>query len=414
MAISRPPRGRGSKVESFKVVLVGHGEDADLYLLTKTIAGELGVPLDEAKEIVEQAPSEIFASLPEEAAELFAEKISAVGGNVEVVALRLAPFSRAYPHKRARGKCKVTGDYICDQEIIAAGGRLLSAEGMRIRRRRIVVRTVVVAVLLVGAFVGWAAVRPTVMRLYHRQVMDRGVSVLAFCVANRPDMDRIHLVNDIGDLGGDYEGHTLWDATAVFNREFSAYTNRGGEFMTLKVVGLLETTKELPVPTETGLDFSNYFRLMDEKYELDMSDYTYVVAIDVVPRAELPFGDEIPQLSITSGSDAVVWFAADEPARREHYLTAFSHALGKLMGGTLKQSVTGNPLYPIGYPSSDLAEFQSSDEAELMAGYRPDQLRNRAEVDDVTRLRIGPTTAWEFGWITKDARDRAYAHPGMR
>ena len=391
------------EIRNSKVVLTGLADGADRYLLCKTLASELGIPFEEATRMVTSLPHEIFPAIPEEAAEIFAEKIREAGGTVEVLSLSdgLGPFCQRHPHRRARAKCKTCKCYICEDEILGSGRRLYCPDcfrGFKTRRR---LRVVAVAGVLVAAVALWFAVRPVVQRMIRFETHDRGKRVRIACVADRMDPQRIRLFNDLGERTTAYRGNRFETLAALLNREYRRYTGSDADFLTLEVTGVHETDPALPVPTETGFAFRDFFRKMEEKYTIEAGQYDAVLFVYLVRADELRDGQDIPALVAAGDGQGVAWFVVDQPDRRDHYLAATLVALGEALGASPKLDPQGRPKYPDGYPDPSLAQYTSSDQFEALAGRRPDAVAGGAPVQDVGQGRVGPRTAYELGWISR-------------
>jgi hypothetical protein len=396
-----------SDVRNAKVVLTGIAEGADRYRVCKTLAAELGVPFEEATGMVTRLPEEIFSAIPEEAADVFAEKLREAGGLVEVLSLAdgLGPFCGRHPHRRARAKCKGCAGYICEEEILGSGKRLYCPDCYATFKTRRRLRGFAALGALLVIVAGWMLVRPTIGRMVRYQTRDRDVRVRIACIADRMDPVRIRLFNEIGDQASKYAGDRFTTLADVLNREYRRYTGLDKDFLTLEVTGIHETDPETGVPTSAGLAVGGFCRAMDEKLAIGAGQYDFVLWVHLVASEDLPGGSDVPNVALVSGNCGVVWFAVDPPRLREHYLAATLAALGELLGGSLKLNSQGNPNYPDGFPLPTDEAYVATTSFEIMAGYLPDALAGRAWVQDVKKGVVGPRTAWEFGWIDAARRD---------
>jgi hypothetical protein len=259
---------------------------------------------------------------------------------------------------------------------------------------------------LVAIAVGWALVRPTAERMIRYQTRGRDVRVRIACIAERMDPARIRLFNEIGDPASKFKGDRFTTLADVLNREYRRYTGQDKDFLTLEVTGIHETDPETSVPRDAGFSLGGFCRRMDEKVAVGAANYDAVLWVHLVTAEDLPGGPDVPAVALASGKCGVVWFAVDQPRLREHYLAATLAALGELLGGSLKLNSQGHPAYPDGFPQATDEAYVASRSFEIMAGYRPDALAGRAEVDSVKDGIVGPRTAWEFGWIDAARRDR--------
>ena len=409
------PKNNRNSISYSKVVYTGRLEDTDKYLLTKTIASELGVTFDEAKQIIDNAPQEIFTNIPDEAAEIFAEKIREVGGLMDVLPMRMGPFCEFHPHKRARAKCKSCKIYICESEILDAGKKLYCPDCYDAYRakRRIKAFTVLGVLILLGFI--WTIIQPTVMRVYRGQTHQKGVNVLIVAIADRMDSSRINLFNDLGFIENVYQGSRFWDIPTIFNREYQSYTHLTQEFMKVSVVGVYETDPDFPVPTSAGgLGWTNFFRRMDSRYDMNLDAFYAVVFVYLVTSQEAPKGTLLPDLLMKSGNLGVYMFPADQIDLREHYLAGLMYSIGSLMGGTNKSDYLGVPIQPYGYPTADYRPDQPTGELEIMAGYGLSKVSKKEVATDMKKVRIGPKSAWEFGWISSRQMKEAYKAGGRQ
>ena len=393
-----PSRG---EIRNSKVVLTGLADGADRYLLCKTLASELGIPFEEATRMVTSLPNEIFPAIPEEAAEIFAEKIREAGGIIEVLSLAdgLGPFCERHPHRRARAKCKTCKCYICEDEILAAGKRLYCPDCFREYKARRRLRVLAVAGILVAAVTLWAVIEPVVQRMVRYQTHERAVRVRIACITDRMDPPRIRAFGELGERTSQYQGNRFDSLAEILNREYRRYTNLDKDFLTLEVIGIHETDPAAPVPTEPGLGFRQFFSTMEAKYGIQTAEYDAVLFVYLVHAGDLPGGQDVPALVAVSGSRGVVRFVVDQPDKRDYYLAATLFALGEILGGHPKLNALGNPAYPDGYPDPSAGQISTSRQFEILAGYHPDAVAGRGPVRDVRDGRVGPKTAWELGWI---------------
>ena len=119
----------GGKTEEFiakaKVVLVGFESEQERYEAIKKMAELLGMSFEEADEMGNMAPVDILVSIPEEAADNLAEKLSGAGAVVEVLPwTKSSRFCAFHPHRGARARCRSYGEYICDLCLIKSKGKL--------------------------------------------------------------------------------------------------------------------------------------------------------------------------------------------------------------------------------------------------------------------------------------------------
>ncbi len=174
-----------------RVVLVDIADEKSRYRVIKALTGELGVDFEEAERLIKTLPQVIMSSLPDEAAEVLADKIRDAGATVEVQ--EIVPMGGRYcewhPDRQIRAKCKHCEKYICDVCILDARKQFICPDCLfEIRRKRFYRRFVAVFTILFVGFV-WFNIREDVHRYLRYINKNKHVNVAVIGVALNPDQE---------------------------------------------------------------------------------------------------------------------------------------------------------------------------------------------------------------------------------
>ncbi len=108
-------------------------------------------------------------------------------------------------------------------------------------------------------------------------------------------------------------------------------------------------------------------------------------------------------LSYTSGKAGLSLFAVDDPEHRIRYVLALARTIAFLMGAKSHLDEKDVPVYPHGFINVARDSLAIQEYAELMGAYIPNTLGAPVEVTSLDQVRIGPATAYDLGWISRQA-----------
>jgi hypothetical protein len=419
------PKAPSTDTVKAKVVLVGVKDEKDRYEVVKALAQQLGVTFEEAGELMAQMPAELIPSIPLEAGEQFAAKLTEAGALVEVLPIGRAAgrFCSTHSHRRARAKCKDPGcdRYICEICVQAARGKLLCPDHYAAYRRRVLVLTLgsLVGVFLTGYL--WLAYGYSIQRRFKDLYVDTTRVAVLFTARsmNRVNAKYFLRMSETANPGAYQPGdeHTFADVDGWFQREYERVA--GGQINVAKIdiYGVYELTDEVPRPARLpGFSWEAYranrrfHRFIDELVaanNLDLAGYDHRLLVEMVAETGVP-SDYMEQLGVVHQRDAYVRIPVRGALSNDYYVMALAHYVGRLLGATPQLDEHGYPLFPAGYAEPNKSPRYPQEKAELMGCYIP---RRAFEIDRVTSMDqavIGPRTAYQLGWLSKTLADAAY------
>jgi hypothetical protein len=418
--------GPTQDTQKAKVVLVRIEKEKDRYEVVKVLANQLAISFEEAGEILAETPVELIPSIPTEAGEQFAEKLREVGADVEVLPIGKAAghFCSTHPHRRARARCKEPGcpKYICEICIIESKGKLLCPDCYaRYRRRRWFIGIGSVAGLFLALWV-WVAFGVTIKRwINHLYVDTQKVAIVLTAREMTDDLATYFMQMSTTDHPGEFitaSEHKLPDIDGWFQREFQSVTEGEIDILEVDTYGLFEVSGAVPKPARSeefsfqalkaNRVFHKYFKDLVKVNSIELGAYDFKLFIELGADTGVE-NDYIEQLGVMHDDTAYVKLPLKGQHSNDYYLLAVAYYVGQLLGAQPHLDGHGYPEFPDGFAQPGKQPRFPQVAAELMGLYVPVRPFEIQRINNLGDVLIGPQTAYEFGWISSEKRDQAYA-----
>ncbi|MCB9475591.1 MAG: ribosomal protein L7/L12 [Deltaproteobacteria bacterium] len=409
----RPP---DMTVERAKVTLVGFDSDQDRYEAIKKLSEILGIGFEEAKDLADMAPVDIFPSIPVEAAENVAEQLGKLGAQVEVLALRKSSrFCAFHPHRNARARCKTCGEYICDIELLNSKGKFFCAEHFVEYKQRRVLRVVGVAFLSLWVVFMIFYFRDPILRTIKSVTPLKETKIaFVFVTDNANEQKSQEFMSHFQDATREVvpagEQHSLMDLEPWFNNQYQHLTAETQTVVSMAAFGLypikvppppLPAAREFSYKAfeETG-EYNSYFKEFMKLNNLDrLKSYDRIVMVDLVDRTTDP-DDFMEHLGSAGRKFAYVQFPVGKQEwPSDYYVATVAHYVALTLGGTIKLTDKGFPMNPDGLANPKQTPRFPQAEAEITGCYRAVQEFTIERPVSLSEYVIGPVTAYELGWI---------------
>ncbi|MDP8257366.1 MAG: ribosomal protein L7/L12 [Candidatus Alcyoniella australis] len=397
-------------IDRSKVVMVSIPRDQDKYSVIKTLARELKIPFEEAGGMLEDLPQELLSGVPVAAAEAFAEKLLDVGAEVEV--LPMGPLHRYcafHPHNRARSKCKVCDEYICEIELINSKGKLFCIEHWdrhKFRRKLIWTISVLTLVILAAAFFTSRRALFTMMHKDHWRVA-------VICLTERSGPESAMMFNGLSTSASperyySAERHALVDLDGWFQKEYERWSRKYNDFMELKIFGLYEVSNLPPIPLQSGSwswrearDDSTFNKFLHEvalQHGVPVGDFDVLVYVYFYTKT-IETRDYVENLCYWSRDTDFVMWPLNTQRTIDFHISSVGYCMGHVMGADVHLNEHGHPKFPEGLPEPAKSQRYPQTMAELMAPYIANQQYKVDILHSLDQLAVGPYTAHELGWI---------------
>lgn len=358
------------------------------------IAMGLGVPLTEARALLDSAPTTLPRAMPEEEASALVAKLAEVELRAELMdapdtQLRCAVHERFHPER----SCPSCGARMCTVCVALAEGGNCQACVARTARRgrwaRIRLGTLVALLLMV---MGFAVGRRSSAehRRQWRNPITVGVVILSHEGVATSTVSALEA--------------TIRDLEEVLHEEYARYS--GDEMRPFRFhVAEVLVDGDPPYPRANaslveravdGWEVSRYFRTVNREAAeatrgVDIKIYIQAIEYD---HSGTPFVEGVASEDGDYGLVRVVLTGdmVDQAA------FAAAHELFHCLGASDKYDRIGHTRIPAGLVEPDRVPLFPQARAEVMVGERPLDEESGVLVETIEELGVGPRTAEEIGW----------------
>ncbi len=197
-----------------------------------------------------------------------------------------------------------------------------------------------------------------------------------------------------------------------FNREYRRYSKKNQNILKLEInnypVTLLNILSKQPNISHL-LSTSQVFSFLEQsglKAETKSNSFIYVYFYNYDPRSRSNFafpqnfrGKRPPQKGIV--------FAPAHESQRLKIISSIAREIGMIYGASDKQNpITQMPIIPDGLGDMAQTPMYPQFKTEIMAGEIAVGPFQKESINNIHQLTIGPKTAYEFGWISKETFQR--------